>query len=97
VTIQNATSEQVVDLVACSDERLLVLLQSGAIWNVRLRETMRDLVRKLADDKWDWSRIDGQAAVRVAWTESDTVATWQSLREMCKKPPVWKMVGADVA
>jgi len=70
------------DLFACSDDHLLVVLDSGEMWNVRLKDE-RLGARKLEQDQWEWSQIQG-AAYRIGWASTPSVATFEALREMCR-------------
>ena len=70
------------DMFACSDDHLLVVLDSGEMWNVRLKNDLLG-ARKLDKDQWAWSKIEG-AAFRVAWASTPTNATFEALKEVCK-------------
>ena len=72
--------EAVRDLFACADDHLLVVLRSGEIWNVTLRQRKAG-ARVLEQDEWDWSRVPG-GVDRVFMTPNATVTTFESLKEV---------------
>ncbi len=71
------------DIFACSDERLLVVLDSGDMWDVLLDQNRRR-TRDVTQDKWTWTKIDGKAN-RIAWVPSMAAYNWTSLRDVVKK------------
>jgi len=76
------------DLFACSDDHLLVVLDSGEMWNVTLKPTA-ERSRALKADEWEWFRLQGRAD-RAIMLKTPTVTAYEALQDMCRKPPLLK-------
>lgn len=72
------------DIFACSDDHLLVVLDSGDMWNVVLEPT-KSRTRDVNKDKWIWRQQMQGSAERIAWVPSLAVYNWTSLRDMVRK------------
>jgi hypothetical protein len=77
-------AEKVFDLFACSDDHLL-LVAGSEMWSVTRTLDGKAGDRNFAEDKWEWSKMQG-AAQRIVMTKSHAVDMFESLRETVMNP-----------